>query len=170
MHKCKIGLGGGCHWCTEAIFLSVAGVLEVEQGWVASNADNTAFSEAVVVHFDADKINLDILISIHLHTHSSRSAHSMRHKYRSAVYSFSNTQHQAAVDCLSRLQAMFKRPLVTEVMPCNAFRVNQQKYRNYYYSNPDRPFCQSVIAGKIQILRDRFPTDINVPASRPAAL
>lgn len=85
----KIGFGGGCHWCTEAVFQNLKGVNHVAQGWIASDENNTAFSEAVVVEFNPPKINLKTLIEIHLATHKSTSNHSMRKKYRSAIYVFS---------------------------------------------------------------------------------
>lgn len=66
----KIGLGGSCHWCTEAIFRSLKGVSTVEQGWIASDGENTTLSEAVIVNFSPNEITLETLIAIHLHTHS----------------------------------------------------------------------------------------------------
>ena len=78
----QIALGGGCHWCTEAIFQSLIGVIKVEQGYVSSTGENSIFSEAVIIHFNAAKISLSNLIEIHLHTHNSISHHSMRDKYR----------------------------------------------------------------------------------------
>lgn len=76
----KIGLGGSCHWCTEAIFQSLIGVLKVEQGWISSEKGNTSFSEAVIVYFDDSIMSLNTLIEIHLYTHSCTSNHSMREK------------------------------------------------------------------------------------------
>ncbi|MEM9546265.1 MAG: peptide-methionine (S)-S-oxide reductase [Bacteroidota bacterium] len=80
----KVGFGGGCHWCTEAVFQSLNGVTEVEQGWIASK-EAPLLSEAVIVHYDEKIIDLTILIEIHLRTHSATSSHSMRSKYRSAI-------------------------------------------------------------------------------------
>ncbi len=88
----KIGFGGGCHWCTEAVFQALIGVEKVEQGWIASEGENDSFSEAVIVHFDESTIDLSTLTAIHLFTHSCTSEHSMWKKYRSAVYTFSNKQ------------------------------------------------------------------------------
>ena len=82
----KVGLGGGCHWCTEGIFESLIGIKAVKQGWIASIDNNAELSEAIEVSFDPSMISLQTLIEIHLHTHASTSNHTMRQKYRSAIY------------------------------------------------------------------------------------
>ena len=78
MELTKIAFGGGCHWCTEAVFQILIGVVKVQQGWVRSVKENDTFSEAVIVHFNAKKTDLKVLIEIHLLTHKSTSNHSMR--------------------------------------------------------------------------------------------
>jgi len=90
----KIGFGGGCHWCTEAVFQAIRGVAKVDQGWISSFGKENYFSEGVIVHFEAKVVNLATLISIHLTTHSSTQEHSMRTKYRSAVYTYSEDQNK----------------------------------------------------------------------------
>ncbi|MEL6919372.1 MAG: peptide-methionine (S)-S-oxide reductase, partial [Bacteroidota bacterium] len=74
IHK-KIAFGGGCHWCTEAVFQSLRGVTLVEQGFVASTGEHKTFSEAVIVHYDDKAISKEDLIAVHLHTHKSTAAH-----------------------------------------------------------------------------------------------
>ncbi|KAA1246748.1 peptide-methionine (S)-S-oxide reductase [Aquimarina sp. RZ0] len=90
----KIGFGGGCHWCTEAVFQQLNGVTKVAQGYISSFDKNDYFSEAVIVSYDPQIINLKDLIEIHLHTHNSTSNHSFRKKYRSAVYYFKENEKQ----------------------------------------------------------------------------
>lgn len=152
----KIGLGGSCHWCTEAIFQSLKGVLHVRQGWIASDDNQTRFSEAVVVEFDPAQISLKTLIEIHLHTHSCTSDHSMRSKYRSAVYAFTEEQHSFASQAIEKLQADFDQSIITEVIPFGAFELNDEKYLDYYAKNPDKPFCKTFIDPKLKILLARF--------------
>jgi peptide methionine sulfoxide reductase MsrA len=82
----RVGFGGGCHWCTEAAFAALRGVIRVEQGFIRADAPDDNFSEAVLLTFRPEKISVGSLIEIHLRTHSSTSNHSMRRKYRSAVY------------------------------------------------------------------------------------
>lgn len=151
----KIGLGG-CHWCTEAVFASLIGVQKVEQGWIASAAPNDAYSEAVVVTYDPQTISLKDLIEIHLHTHASTSNHSMRHKYRSAVYWFEKEDKEMATNALVQLQENFDQPLVTTVLPYVSFKENVPEQLNYYYANPEKPFCQLYIHPKLQMIKKRF--------------
>ncbi len=91
----KIGFGGGCHWCTEAVFQSLMGVIKVEQGWISAEGTED-FHEAIILHFNSDIISLKKLIEVHLYTHNSTSNHSMRIKYRSAVYAFTEVQQKEA--------------------------------------------------------------------------
>jgi len=129
----RIAFGGGCHWCTEAIFQQLVGVSQVEQGWVSStHADATSPSEAVIVHFDPACISLDTLTEIHLFTHNATSNHSFREKYRSAVYTFTESQYQEAQTILTKKQKLFEKTLVTKVYPFGKFRLNDEQYLNYY--------------------------------------
>ena len=113
VRKNKIAFGGGCHWCTEAVFQSLKGVKLVEQGYVASIKENNTFSEAVIVHFDSNSISLKTLIEIHLHTHKSTSDHSMRNKYRSAIYTFSEEQFKEANTILNMFQMKMMDKIVS---------------------------------------------------------
>jgi len=152
----KIGLGGGCHWCTEGVFTSLIGVTKVNQGWIASNAEHSDFSEAVEVYFDPVMISLADLIEIHLHTHASRSNHSMRGKYRSAVYVYNDAQFAQALTILNSLRTEFSEAIVTQVYAFKTFKHNKVELQNYFYSAPQRPFCQTYIQPKLKLLLSRF--------------
>ena len=152
----KIALGGGCHWCTEALFQSLRGVEKVEQGFIASNLKNNGYSEAVVVHYKDEYISLRNLIEIHLNTHQSTADHSMRKKYRSAIYTYHETQALEAEALLTALQPLFKNRIITKVLPFKDFRPSDKNFLNYYYSNPEKPFCKNYINPKLQFLLTRF--------------
>jgi peptide-methionine (S)-S-oxide reductase len=157
----KIGFGGGCHWCTEAIFQSLIGVTEVEQGWIASTLPHaSSLSEAVIVHFDETSICQETLIEIHLLTHNATSNHTFREKYRSAIYTFSDTQQKEAQTILKQKASLFKKPLVTKVYPFGSFKRNKECYLNYYRNNPQKPFCQARIEPKLQLLLEKFSNSI----------
>lgn len=112
----RIGFGGGCHWCTEAVFQALRGVARVDQGFIAATPPDDSFSEAVIVHYDSGIIALETLVEIHLRTHSSMSSHKLRGKYRSAVYVFDEQQEQQTLRNLSAIQMDFAAPLVTRVL------------------------------------------------------
>ncbi|KZN62229.1 peptide-methionine (S)-S-oxide reductase [Pseudoalteromonas luteoviolacea] len=152
----KVGIGGSCYWCTEAIFNSLNGVFKVTQGWVNSFGEQDWFSEGIIIEFDDDIIALYDLIEIHLHTHSSTSNHSRRDKYRSAVYCFDQDQQQTAVESLKLLRQGFSLPVITQALMFNEFKASKAHYQNYFYTEPNRPFCKNVITPKLEKLLSQF--------------
>ena len=155
MGRVKIGFGGGCHWCTETVFDILRGVEKVEQGWISAKEDES-FSEGVIVHFDPETIGLDLLIEIHLQTHNATSMHSMRQKYRSAIYTFDEVQYKNAMKILDAKRALFDKPLITKVYTFAAFKQNDDRYLRYYKKYADRPFCVNYIEPKRQFLKSRY--------------
>ena len=163
----KIAFGGGCHWCTEAVFQSLIGVQHVAQGWVKSTEENDTFSEAVIVQFDATVIPLKVLVEIHLRTHKSTVQHSMRKKYRSAVYYFETTTKEVIVLLLDELQTGFDKKIITQVLPFVAFKPSQDDFTNYYYSNPTKPFCEQYINPKLKLLLKEFSSFADTGKLKP---
>jgi peptide-methionine (S)-S-oxide reductase len=156
MELTKIAFGGGCHWCTEAVFQSLIGVEKVDQGWVASIAKNNTFSEAVIVCFHSSKIDLETLIKIHLLTHKSTSNHSMRNKYRSAIYYYADSQKQECQKIIGNLQANCVKKIITQIIPFHQFKPSSIKFQNYYQSNPEKPFCKNYIDPKLTLIKKKF--------------
>lgn len=149
----RIGFGGGCHWCTEAVFQALRGVEHVAQGLISALPPDDRFSEAVLVDFDPARITLADLVEVHLRTHASTSAHRMRGKYRSAIYVFSTGQDGDAAAILNALGADFDAPLVTRVLRFDAFRPSPPQFLDYYVRNAGKPFCRSYIDPKLAMLR-----------------
>ncbi|WP_341220487.1 peptide-methionine (S)-S-oxide reductase [Polaribacter atrinae] len=161
MELTKIAFGGGCHWCTEAVFQTLIGVEKVEQGWVASTETNNSFSEAVIVHFNIEKIVLKTLIEIHLLTHKSTSNHSMRTKYRSAIYYFSHQQKEESLKIIEELQGSFSDSIITKTLEFKNFKPSTEEFQNYYQSNPNKPFCKNYINPKLNLLVNQFSKNID---------
>lgn len=161
----KLGLGGGCHWCTEAIFQSLKGVERVQQGWIATSAERSDYSEAVLVSFDPEEIDLITLVEIHLLTHASTSNHSFRKKYRSALYYLEESEKSVLENSLSTLQKDFKEKLVTEVYPLGNFKSNEESFLNYYQKRRDSPFCETHISPKLSLLHKRFRKELRPEGS-----
>ncbi|MBI0400999.1 peptide-methionine (S)-S-oxide reductase [Cyclobacterium marinum] len=156
MNKLTIGLGGGCHWCTEGVFKSVKGVVAVKQGWISSESPNQEGSEAVLIHYDMDLIKLPLLIAIHLHSHSCTSNHVFRKKYRSAIYVFNGGQKAESLSTIKIMQKEFDHPILTKVLNFVSFKENKEEFLDYYYKNPELPFCTKYIEPKLKALKDRF--------------
>ncbi|MEO9102745.1 MAG: peptide-methionine (S)-S-oxide reductase [Burkholderiaceae bacterium] len=156
MTEC-IGLGGGCHWCTEAVFESLRGVTRVDQGWLAPASDKDSFSEGVLIDFKPDLIDLFTLVAIHLHTHSCTSNHVLRGRYRSALYVHSAAQARLAANAIAQLQQTdFDLPIITQVCRLGAFRRNEERYLHYAQRHAGQPFCERFISPKLALLRERF--------------
>jgi peptide-methionine (S)-S-oxide reductase len=152
---CKIGLGGGCHWCTEAVFQKIKGVKDVFQGYLNTTTDYE-YSEGILITYDPNQISLEILLVIHIKTHQSFHNHSMRNKYRSGVYVFSNSQQKEVNNHLYQLQKQYSKKIITEVYSFNDFKESREQIRNYYGKDPQRPFCIKYIEPKLKILRMEF--------------
>ncbi|TGE78842.1 peptide methionine sulfoxide reductase [Pseudoalteromonas sp. KS88] len=157
-----VGLGGSCHWCTEAIFASLIGVVRVEQGWFKIADTTSDFSEAVRVTFDSDILSLTDLIAIHIDTHSATEVHSMRHKYRSAVYTYSEQQALQAHIAIHEKQNDYSKPLIVQVLAAGEFKHSPAKYQDYYYSNPHRPFCEMRINPKLSKLLAHYRDNVDL--------
>ncbi|BDF94827.1 MULTISPECIES: peptide-methionine (S)-S-oxide reductase [Pseudoalteromonas] len=157
----QVGLGGSCHWCTEAIFSALKGVVKVEQGWFKTTEQGSQFSEAIRLYFDPEKISLIDLIAIHIDTHSATSTHSMRNKYRSAIYVYSDEQYDAALQGLNLKQADYLAPLITQVFSAGEFKHSPSQYQNYYFSNPNKPFCEVRINPKLAMLLARYRDNVD---------
>jgi len=164
LKKVKIGFGGGCHWCTEAVFQSLIGVGNVQQGWIASEGENTAFSEAIIVTYDPKIIDLKTLVAIHLRTHKSTVEHSMRNKYRSAIYTNSKSQIAEVVTIIKELQAKFEKLIITKKLPFIEFKEAEEVFQNYYQKNPTKPFCTTYIDPKLKLLLTKFRKNIDLEA------
>lgn len=155
----KLGLGGSCHWCTEAIFQSLKGVSQVQQGWLSTTTEPDVFYEGILLKFDKE-INLQTLIKIHLHSHSSTSQHALRARYLSAVYCFNDKQLKQAQSIISLSQVEFNKPLLTQAVQFADFKSSRDEILNYYYQNPNKPFCQTRITPKLKQLLKTFPEQI----------
>ena len=153
----EAAFGGGCHWCTEAVFQHVPGVSRVVQGFAAGPAPEDALSEAALVRWNAADVSLATLIDVHLATHAAQADHTLRARYRSAIYA-ADPSVRARAEALVRAAGATRAGLVTRVLPLARFEPSPARYRDYYRQRPEAPFCRAHIAPKIArlpgLLRD----------------
>jgi peptide-methionine (S)-S-oxide reductase len=159
----KIGLGGGCHWCTEGIFQMLRGVAQVEQGFIRSDPPANVWAEGIGVHFDPLGIDLATLVEVHLRTHAASATYVATGKYRSAIYVHEDVQQQQATRTIASLQQEFEDPIETQVLRLRSFKPSDDRFRNYYANNPDKPFCRRYIDPKVDFIRRNFAEIIAPP-------
>lgn len=164
--------GGGCFWCTEAIFQQVAGVQKVVSGYAGGKVKNptykevctglTGHAEVVQITFDPAVISYDELLEIFWKTHDpttlNRQGNDVGTQYRSVIYYHSEEQKKKAEYYRKKLDesGAFGRPIVTEISPFTEFYPAEDYHQNYYRLNPSAPYCQYVIAPKLEKFRKVF--------------
>lgn len=153
-----IGFGGGCHWCTEAVFQSLKGIADVRQGFIRSDPPDDRFSEAVEVTFDPECVSLPALVRVHLATHASASDHKLRGKYRSAIYVLDMATREVVADTLGQASRETGVEFVTRPLLHRGFKASDERFQNYRANNPERPFCKTYIDPKLSKLRREFAT------------
>jgi peptide-methionine (S)-S-oxide reductase len=164
-----IVLGGGCFWCTEAVFSDVKGVTRVLPGYSGGKVPDptyeavctgtTGHAEVVEVVFDPTVVSLHDLLVIFFTTHDpttpDRQGNDVGTQYRSVVFYRTPAQKAAAEAVVRELEAegVWKRKVVTQVVPFAAFYPAEEYHRNYFRRNPERSYCQIIIAPKVAKFR-----------------
>lgn len=162
--------GGGCFWCTEAVFQSLRGVESVMSGYSGGQMLNpdyrnvcngtTGHAEVIQIQFDPTQISYADLLRIHLATHDptslNRQGADRGTQYRSVIFTHSAEQQATAQQVIAEMQENFDDPIVTQVMPAETFYAAEDYHQNYYRSNPSAGYCQAVINPKLNKVRDFF--------------
>jgi peptide-methionine (S)-S-oxide reductase len=102
------------------------------------------------------------LIEIHLHTHKSTVKHSMRNKYRSAIYYFTEEQEKESQHILTTLQIDFDTQIITQILPFKDFKPSIEASQNYYIRNSQKPFCKKYIHPKLDLLLREFSSHVKI--------
>lgn len=161
-------VGGGCFWCTEAVFLEVKGIEKVVSGYSGGNVPGrptyrevcsglTGHAEVVQITFDADVISYEDILIIFMTTHDptqlNRQGADVGTQYRSVVYYHDTTQKMIALEVVKGLTAYFDEAIVTEISPVPTFFEAEQEHQDYYKNNQEQGYCSFVITPKLQKLR-----------------
>ncbi len=164
--------GGGCFWCTEAIFSRLEGVHSVFPGYAGGHAPNpsyeqvksgaTGHAEVVQLVFDPGKISYGQLLEIFFRTHDpttlNRQGADVGTQYRSLILYRKAEQKELATKAMERLNqaGIWDRPIVTQVAPLDLFWVAEEYHHNYFERNPNQAYCQVVILPKVQKFKKLF--------------
>ena len=165
-------LGGGCFWCTDAMFENLNGVLSVAPGYAGGHTTNptyrdvcgghTGHAEGTSIEFDPSKISCRDLLVVFFSTHDpttlNRQGNDVGTQYRSVVFYTSDSQKQQAESLIRELDqsGKFASPIVTEVKSLDHFFQAEEYHHHYYSQNPLQPYCKIVIDPKLGKLKKRF--------------
>lgn len=168
----KITLGGGCFWCTEAVFDRVRGITEVQSGYSNGHvlqptyeqvcSGTTGHNEVVQLTFDPATISVKEILEIFFATHDpttlNRQGHDVGTQYRSGIYFHSSEQEAVANEVLRHMEQdkVFAAPVVTEVLPVANFSPAERYHDNYYARNPHQGYCAAVVGPKVDKFRKTF--------------
>ncbi|MBC7917831.1 MAG: peptide-methionine (S)-S-oxide reductase MsrA [Rhodoferax sp.] len=167
-----ITLGGGCFWCTEAVYKEVRGITDVESGYSNGHVENpsyeqvctgdTGHNEVVRLAFDPAQISLreilEIFFVIHDPTTLNRQGNDSGTQYRSGIYTSDASQAQVAADVVRELNdsGICRSPVVTEVLPLRNYWPAEEYHQDFFERNPNQGYCMAVAAPKVAKFRKTF--------------
>ena len=169
--------GGGCFWCTEAVFRQLRGIMKVVSGYAGGTTKNptyericadrsagtadTGHAEVIKVVFNPMIISYTDLLTVFFATHDATTLNQQGNdrgtQYRSIILYTDEAQKAAAETCIARLNADGATgKIVTEVSPLGEFYDAEDYHQDYYASNKDMPYCQIIINPKLEVLKKKF--------------
>jgi peptide-methionine (S)-S-oxide reductase len=166
----SIVLGGGCFWCTEAVYSQLDGVLSVRPGYAGGTEETANYRavctgatdhvEVIEVAYDAGKISLGQILKLffsiaHDPTQKDRQGNDVGRQYRSAIFTADAQQKQVAEAYLAQIarDRLFDTPVVTEVVPLETFYEAEEYHHDYAARNPNQPYIRAVSTPKVEKLK-----------------
>ncbi|WP_281541332.1 peptide-methionine (S)-S-oxide reductase MsrA [Maribacter aestuarii] len=161
-------MGGGCFWCTEAVFQEVKGVSSVVSGYTGGTAPGrptyreicsglTGHAEVIQITFDSSVISFADILRIFMTTHDpttlNRQGADVGTQYRSVIYYHDENQRKTAESVLKEMGEYYDNPIVTELSPLGIFYDAEDYHQDYYKNNQSQGYCQAVINPKLSKLR-----------------
>lgn len=167
-----IVLGGGCFWCTEAVFVKVRGVTDVESGYSNGHTmrptyeqvctGTTGHNEVVKLEYDPAEISLreilEIFFVVHDPTQLNRQGNDVGEQYRSGIYYTTPAQKDVADGMIRQMSQdkLFGKPVVTEVKPLENYSPAEEYHQDFFEKNPYQGYCLAVAAPKVEKFRKTF--------------
>jgi peptide-methionine (S)-S-oxide reductase len=164
--------GGGCFWCTEAVFLKVKGVSKVVSGYTGGIKPNptykdictglTGHAEVIQIEYDPAVITYEQLLDVFFHTHDpttkNRQGADVGTQYRSSVFFHDEEQKESVKKVIAELDKSgdFDDPIVTTIEEMKKFYPAEDYHQNYFAQNPGNPYCQAVVGPKVSKFRKRY--------------
>ncbi len=167
-----IYFGGGCFWCTEAIFLSLKGVISVTPGYMGGSVKNPTYEqvcsgktghvEITKVDYNPKIISLEDLLAVFFYTHDpttrNRQGNDIGTQYQSSIFYVDDTQKAVAESLIAEMNTKkaYDKPVITDVRQATEFYKAEDYHQNYYDNHKSDGYCQLIIEPKLEKLQKRF--------------
>ncbi len=171
MENESIVLGGGCFWCTEAVFMMLKGIMSVEPGYAGGHTThptyeevtggNTGHIEVIKIEYHPDLLSFEEILHVFFETHDpttpNQQGNDMGPQYQSAIFYTNERQKEKSEHYISILsKGAYNKPIVTKILPLKTFYIAENYHKNYYAKNSSAGYCQLVIAPKVDTVEKKF--------------
>lgn len=172
-------LGGGCFWCTEAVFQQMKGITAIESGYTGGRVANpsyeqicegtTGHAEVVRLTFDPAVVSfreiLEVFFTIHDPTTLNRQGNDVGTQYRSVIYYHTPEQQDMARHVMAEMANVWDASIVTELSPAETYYKAEDYHQNYFRQNPLQGYCAFIVAPKVAKFRQTFRDKIRADMS-----
>lgn len=168
----KAIFGGGCFWCTEAVFKNIKGVTKVLPGYAGGtvahptyeqvSTGSTGHAEVIYIEYDESLVSFEMLLTVFFASHDSttlnRQGADIGTQYRSVIFYTTEEQKNIALDVIQRINTSSEHgdPVVTEVVPFTEFFEAEDYHHEYFKNHPGNPYCMVVINPKLEKIQTQF--------------
>jgi peptide-methionine (S)-S-oxide reductase len=168
--------GGGCFWCTEAVFQELKGVIGVKPGYAGGHTKNptyrevcsgtTGHAEVIQIEYDPNLVPFEKLLEVFFQTHDpttlNRQGNDIGTQYRSVIFYHNDQQRKISEQIIQRLAEakVFRSPIVTQLEKLDVFYEAEDYHHDYFSANPDQPYCEALILPKLKKFRKVFAEDL----------
>lgn len=172
--------GGGCFWCTEAVFKMLRGVVGVEPGYSGGNipnptyeqvsGGNTGHAECIKIKYDPNQVSYESLLTVFFGSHDpttlNRQGADIGEQYRSVIFYTTEEQKQIASKFITEINTStdFGRPILTSLEKLDIFYPAEEYHKDYFNRNPNQMYCQVVINPKLEKVQKKFADLLNKTA------
>jgi peptide-methionine (S)-S-oxide reductase len=177
MREMEATLGAGCFWCIEACFKDLDGVISVAPGYTGGSAETATYkavcsgktehAEVALITYDADQLSFDEILEmfwfVHDPTQLNRQGNDVGPQYRSSIFYHSEEQKVKAELYMQKLsdQKVWDKPIVTQIVPLEAFYPAEDYHHNYFEQNPENQYCNFVVRPKVEKFKKVFANRLN---------
>ena len=165
-------LGGGCFWCTEAVFQMLPGVKSVTSGYAGGTKENptykevctgtTGHAEVIQIKYDPSVVSYEKVLTTFWEAHDpttlDRQGPDAGTQYRSIILYSSEAHRVAAEKSKAEAQRHFRQRIVTQIVPLKQFYPAEDYHQDYYRANPNQPYCRAVIQPKVEKFEKKLKT------------